>query len=103
ALLGGGRQQRVDRLECGCNQQVPVGLRTELDARPGRRRISIAVLPGEQPTRGWTERGDGDPFLRREGKHVGLDGAVEQTVAILDRLVPVDTQDRKSTRLNSSH
>ena len=71
---------------------MPVGLRSELDARPGRRWITEAVLPGEQATRRRTEGRDGDPFSLREWKDVGLDGAIEQAVAILDRLISVDAQ-----------
>src|SRR5207249_1938351 len=93
AALGGARTQRVNRLERGwIHHQVPVGLRSELYARPWRRRITKAVLPGEQPTCCRTEGGDRDPFLRRQWKHVDFEGAVEQAVAILDRLIPVMAQ-----------
>ena len=55
-----------------------------------RRSITKAVLTGEQPACRRTEGGDRDPFPCRQGKQLSFDGAVEQAVAILDRLITVN-------------
>ena len=79
-------------MEGAGGHQVPIGLRSEVNARPRRCPLSKPVLAGQQAARRRTEGCDGHPFFHRERQDLVLDGAFQQAVTVLHRLVPMNAQ-----------